>query len=270
MPEACGDIGETLAPPRIYLTGGISIEHGSMLVAERELSGRQGRLAFAFLVAERHRPVSKECLVEVVWPESSPRELDTALSAILSKIRSALKKAGLTSAAVEVLSGTVHLRLPPQVWIDIEYAANAVDEAEGALRTGDAKRAWGHAVALVIIAQRPFLTGEDAPWIESRRAKLKGLLVRGLYLLSQISGLNDEPALALQYANEVVEVEPFQETGYRHLMQMHARMGNRAEALRVFGKCRELFRDELGAAPSEQTEQVFLDILRAGQREEPS
>lgn len=270
MQEACGDIGETLAPPRIYLTGRISIENGSTLVAERELSGRQGRLAFAFLVAERHRPVSKECLVEVVWPESSPREPDTALSAILSKIRSVLKKAGLTAAAVDVLSGTVHLRLPADAWIDIEYAANALDEAEGALRTGDAKRAWGHAVALAIIARRPFLAGEDGPWIESRRAKLQGLLGRGLYLLSQISVLNDEPALALQYAGEVVEAQPFQETGYRHLMQLHACMGNRAEALRVFGKCRKLFRDELGASPSQQTEQVFLDILRADRREEPS
>jgi len=48
-------------------------------------------------------------------------------------------------------------------------------------------------------------------------------------------------------------------------MQMHAHMGNRGEALRVFGKCRELFRDELGADPSQETERVFLQILRAGQ-----
>ena len=47
-------------------------------------------------------------------------------------------------------------------------------------------------------------------------------------------------------------------------MQMHADMGNRGEALRVFAKCRELFRDELGADPSQETERVFLEILRAG------
>ena len=35
-------------------------------------------------------------------------------------------------------------------------------------------------------------------------------------------------------------------------------MGNRGEALRVFGKCRELFREELGADPSQETERVFL------------
>lgn len=42
-------------------------------------------------------------------------------------------------------------------------------------------------------------------------------------------------------------------------------IGNRAEALRVFGQCRELLRDELGASPSPQTEALFLKILRAGE-----
>jgi DNA-binding SARP family transcriptional activator len=253
-----------LATLRIYVTGRISLEHGETLVEERDLAGRQGRLALAFLVSERQRPVTKEELTSVVWPDAPPREIETALSAILSKLRTALKKA-VPAAIVEVRSGTIQLRLPPDTWIDLEHAANSVDEAEGALRVNDARGAWGHAVALVIIARRPFLPGEEASWIEGRRARLRSLLVRGLSILSQITAANGEHALAVQYAGEIVELEPFQETGYRHLMQMHARMGNRGEALRVFAKCRELFRDELGADPSQETERVFLEILRAGQ-----
>lgn len=266
MPEPCLEIGKSLATLRVYLTGRISIEHGAKFVEERDLAGRQGRLAFAFLAAERHRPVTKEQLMSVVWPDKPPREFEVALSAILSKLRATLKKVGLaTAACVEVRSGAIQMRLPPDVWIDLEHAANSIDEAEGASRAGEARRAWGHAVALVIIARRPFLPGEEASWIEARRAKLRSLLVRGLHILSRISAINGEPALAVQYATEIIELEPFQETGYRHLMQMHAQMGNRGEALRVFGKCRELFRDELGADPSQETERVFLEILRAGQ-----
>lgn len=255
-----------MARLRIYLTGRISIEQGEELVEERGLAGRQGRLAFAFLVSERHRPVTKEELISVVWPDSAPREVETALSAILSKLRASLKKTGVTRAeVVEVRSGTIQMRLPADAWIDLEHAANSIDEAEGALRSGDARRAWSHAVALVVIARRPFLPGEEASWIEARRARLRFLLVRGLHILSQITAANGEGALAVQYASEIIELEPFQETGYRHLMQVHAHMGNRGEALRVFGRCRELFREELGADPSQETERVFLEILRAGQ-----
>jgi DNA-binding SARP family transcriptional activator len=33
----------------------------------------------------------------------------------------------------------------------------------------------------------------------------------------------------------MVEIEPFRETAYQHLMRLHVRMGNRAEAIRAFG-----------------------------------
>jgi hypothetical protein len=51
LTESCLNIGKTLATPRVYLTGRISIEHGSKMLDERELVGRQGRLAFAFLAS---------------------------------------------------------------------------------------------------------------------------------------------------------------------------------------------------------------------------
>ena len=249
---------------RVYLTGRVAIESGETLIEERDLAGRQGRLALAFLASERQRPIAKAELTAVLWRDAPPSEIETALNAILSKLRGTLKKAG-PAVGIDVRAGTIDIRLPSDVWIDLEYAANAVDEAEGALRTDDPTRAWSHGVALVSIARRPFLPGEDAPWIEARRTRLRSLLVRGLHVLSQITARNGEHALAIQYATEIIEIEPFQETGYRRLMQMHAHMGNRGEALRVFGKCRELFRDELGADPSQETERVFLQILRAGQ-----
>jgi DNA-binding SARP family transcriptional activator len=46
-------------------------------------------------------------------------------------------------------------------------------------------------------------------------------------------------------------------------MRLHAKVGNNAEALRVFEQCRRLLRKELGASPSPQTEAVFLTILCA-------
>jgi DNA-binding SARP family transcriptional activator len=167
--------------------------------------------------------------------------------------------------SIEVLSGTVQLRLPPDTCVDIEAAEHAVDAVDGALRAGDSRAAWGHAVSAAVIARRPFLAGEDAPWIDARRAKLRTVAVRALSALSRISAMNGEHDLAIQYAGEMIELEPFQETGYRHLMHLHAQRGNRAEALRVFGRCRELFREELGASPSQETEAAFLEILRAGQ-----
>lgn len=253
-----------MAIPRIYLTGRVSVEHGAHLVDERDMPGRQGRLAFVFLAAERHDPISRDQLVSVIWPDTQPRAVDAALSAVLSKLRAALRKAGLSSrdAGIDVRLGSVRLWVPDDTWIDIETAANAIDEAEGTLRIEDRVRAWGLANVVVSIARRPFLIDEEAPWIEARRGKLRTLLLRGLQCLSTISAANGEPSLAVQYASEMIELDPFRETAYQQLMRIHAQAGNRAEALRVFGRCRELLREELGASPSPVTEALFLEILR--------
>jgi SARP family transcriptional regulator, regulator of embCAB operon len=178
--------------------------------------------------------VSREQLTSVLWPDNPPREAEAALNVVLSKLRATLKKVGLGGeACVEVQSGTVQMRLPSKSWVDIEEAANSIDEANGALRAGDTSRAWSHANVVVTVARRPFLADEEAPWIEARRVNLRSLLVRGLHDLSRISAINREEALAVQYASQILDLEPFQETGYRHLMRLQAQMGNGAEARRV-------------------------------------
>ena len=46
-------------------------------------------------------------------------------------------------------------------------------------------------------------------------------------------------------------------------MAAHAAAGNRAEALRVYERCRRLLAEELGAYPSPETESVYRQLLEA-------
>ncbi|MBI4484882.1 MAG: hypothetical protein HY655_02620 [Acidobacteria bacterium] len=253
-----------MASARIYLTGNVAIENGERLIADSAFPGRQGRLAFAFLTVNAGRPVGRADLMDVIWPDEPPPEAETALSAILSKLRAVLKGTGWSSseAAIDVRSGSLAVRFPPGTWIDVEAAANAIDEAEGALRAQRPAVAWGCANVVVSIARRPFLAGHGEPWVVGQRDTLRTLLRRGLECLAAVSGSHGEATLAVQYLMEVRTLEPFRETTYQQLMRLHAGLGNRAEALRVFDECRRLLRDELGTSPSPQTEAIFLEILR--------
>jgi DNA-binding SARP family transcriptional activator len=254
-----------LAPTRVYLTGRLLVEHGGRTVCERELAGRQGRLAFVYLAAHRARAISRSELTAALWGDEPPSEFESALNAILSRLRGALKRAGIGPAAgIEARSGSVELRLPVDSWIDLEAIANAIDEAEGALRRGEATSAWANANIAVTVGRRPLLPDLEMPWIEACRTTQRAQLVRALECLAAVSGANREPALAIQYTSEVLALEPFRESAYRRLMRLHAESGNRAEALRVFARCRDLLRAELGTNPSPATETVFLEILRNG------
>jgi DNA-binding SARP family transcriptional activator len=50
-------------------------------------------------------------------------------------------------------------------------------------------------------------------------------------------------------------------TGYRRLMLVHDRRGNRAEALRVCGDLRRLLRDQLGASPAPALQELHRSLL---------
>jgi DNA-binding SARP family transcriptional activator len=254
-----------LSIPRVYLTGGVAVESGGQLIGEAQFPGRQGRVAFAFLTAHRGRPVSRAELADVLWEDQPPDEAEAALSAILSKLRVVLKKAGwgAAPATIDVRTTALGICFPADTWVDVEAATNAIDEAEGALRSGRPGTAWGLANLVVSIARRPFLAGHEGAWIERRRGLQRTLLRRGLECLASASEAGGEVDLAVQYLAEVLELAPFRETTYRQLMRLHAAAGNRAEALQLYARCRELFRDELGAGPSPQTEAVYLGILRA-------
>ena len=250
-------------PLRIYLAGRVCLESDGQILDDWHGAGRQGRLAFAFLASEHRRAIPREELAEELWLREPPPSWDRAVSAIVSKLRALLGQAGLANTALLSSFGCYQLRLPGDVWIDLEAAAAGIDRAEGALRAGDPRQAWGWAQVAYHIARRPFLVGEDGPWATRNRGELRDMLVRAHECLSEIFLWSGESAMAARHAEQAVALETFRETSYQRLMRAHAAAGNRAEALRIYERCRCHLAEELGVSPSPQTEAVYLDILRS-------
>lgn len=256
------------SPLRLYLTGRLTVELGATSVDERRLPGRQGRRAFAFLALERARPVPIEELADAVWGTATPAGAwETALSAIVSKLRAALRP---FDARVTTAAGCYQLVLPADAWVDVEAARRALDEAEGHVRAARWREGWGPSNIAASIAARPLLAGVDAEWIARARASLRDVRVRALECLAAVASGNREHPLAAQLAREVVELEPFRETGWQRLMRALADGGNRAEALRAYAQCRDLIKKELGVTPSPETAAIgrALSLERLEDRHE--
>jgi SARP family transcriptional regulator, regulator of embCAB operon len=254
-------------PLRIYLTARVLVEdqEGTILIDEPQLMGKQGRLLFTYLLGEHLRAVSRDELAEELWLGAVPPSWERSLSALISKLRALLARVGIPEVTLRGSFGHYQLLLPADVWIDVEAAREAIDRAQSALR-GDKpqeEEAWGWAQVAYQISRRPFLMGEEGPWVSLRRSELREVLVRAHECLSEPSIWHTEPEYAVRHAKEAVALEPFRERSYQLLMRAHAVVGNRAEALRVYERCRTLLSEELGVPPSPQTEAVYLDILRS-------
>jgi DNA-binding SARP family transcriptional activator len=247
---------------RVYLTGNVALEAEDRLVTERELPGRQGRALFAALAWERDRAITSEELAAIVWGDDTPGAWQAALRSLISKLRGTF--AGLPAEVqIEHGLGAYQLRLPVDAWVDVDAAGAAVHEAEAALRDGDRAGAIGAALVANAIARRPFLQGEDGPWIASRRELLRRIRVRALDVRGAVALANGDPVGAATDAEAIVALEPYRETAYVLLMSAHAAAGNGAEAIAVYERLRTLLADELGVGPLPETEAAFLELVRA-------
>lgn len=241
---------------RIQLCGTLAVTIADRPI-EEALPGRQGRLAFGYLVSNRTRPTSRDDLVEVLWPDQAPATADATLSGILSRLRKVLGEG--------VLEGKSNLRLvlPADAWIDVEVAVDAIHRAEAAVALHDWTRAWAPARIALHVATREFMHGFDSPWVEEQRRYLHALRLSALECVAAVGLGLDGPELASteRSARELIRQEPFRETGYRLLMQALARRDNIAEALRVYEDFRCLLRDELGVAPAAATQELHKTLL---------
>lgn len=249
---------------RIHLSGLITVERDEVVLGPRDFPGQQGRAAFAFLVGHRGQPVPRDQLADALWSGERPQAWESALSALASKLRALLARAGLDAAeALRGADGCYELHLPRGTWVDHEVALDAIHEAEAALNAGDPRAAYGPSAVAHHIARRPFLPAQDGTWFESRRDQLAATLIRALECRAAVYLWNDEPALAVEAAREVVRLRPFRESGYRLLMRAHVAAGNAAEALRVYERCKALISEELGVPPSPETRALHAEMLQA-------
>src|SRR5580765_5834109 len=247
---------------KVSVTGRVAVETDGAVIDEAQLGGRQGRLLFAYLVAERGRPVPRDELAEALWGEAPPVTRDKALTVIASKLRAALGDAGLDGRGMLTAAfGCYRLDLPEGTWVDLFAAASGARDAEDALAAGDLERAREAAGSAESLLRRPFLPGEEGTWVEEKRSELADLRERALGVLTDACLRSGAAREAAKWAEELVALSPFRETGYRRLMEAHVAAGNRAEALRVYEQCRQLLAEELGAYPSRETELIYRELL---------
>jgi len=244
---------------RIQLCGRLKVDFEGDHVTPA-LRGRQGRILLAFLVVKRGRAVSRDEMIEAIWPDPTDRPANpaAALRTQLSRLRGAL--------GAQALAGreSVELRLPNDTWVDIEAAERAIRVAQEALRTGDWGEAWAQAHVTLNISGRPFLASFDAPWADDVRHDLADLGLRSREAIARAGiGLGgSELAGAERAARALIREAPFRESGYLNLMRALVASGNSAEALRTYDTLKDLLVEELGGAPGAEIQELHRQLLR--------
>lgn len=249
------------AATRVQLAGPLLVEiQGRRL--EDKLPGRQGRLLFAYLVANRGRPLRRGELTAAIWPERPPADPEAGLRTLLARLRKVVGD--------EVVQGRAELALalPGEAVVDVEVARQLVAEAEAGRGAGDPGAAHGAAREAAEITGRPLLPGLESPWIDDLRREWQELGTAAAEALARaaLARGGEGRAEAERAARALIEREPYRESGYELLMGALAAGGNVAEALRTYEQARVLLRDELGVSPSPSLMGLHERLLRGEEK----
>jgi DNA-binding SARP family transcriptional activator len=208
-------------------------------------------------VLNRLRRMDRDELLTAVYGEDAPPDHRPRLSVLLSKLRH------VVGSELLVGRSEVELVLPPESFVDVEAAFEALHRAQAHVAKEEWAEAWGPSGVAYHVASRPLLQGHDRPWLDEWRRRLDDVRLRGLECFAAARLGLGGPTLpqAEECARRLIELAPYRETGHRILMEALERSGNVAEALRVYDRLRVLLRDELGIAPSPAVQSVYRRLL---------
>lgn len=245
----------------IRLLGAVRVQRDD---EERLLSGAQPKMVLVHLGLERDCPVSADELGAALWPDEHAEYSAGALRGVVSKVRSFLHSTLGDRAEVENLGGCYRFVHADDVAVDVVDAAAEVHRAERLFADGSVDLAAGPALRAVELLRPNLLPGMDREWLGQRRTEITRLRRRALCLAARIDTELGAVEDAVELAAGAVLLDPFDEASQRTLIAAHLRAGDRSGALRAYEACRRLLSEELGVAPSSETESLRALALQSG------
>lgn len=246
MPTRAGDVtGVEAREVSINLAGPLTLSAEPGRIGPSDFPGRQGRLVFAHLLLAG-RPVDRDELAQMLWPDGLPSSWSGDLSAVVSKLRALLAPIapGADLGGRELIAGGrgwYELRRPARWHVDVQ-------EADRVLAGGD-RADVARLDEVIATARRPFLPGDECGWVDDRRSEQRERLRRALGQRAELLRRRADPE-AVVAARELVELEPDREDAHLAVVGAHLATGDPVGALRAYEHLRRHLRDELGLVPS--------------------
>jgi DNA-binding SARP family transcriptional activator len=221
-------------------------------------SSLKARTVLQYLVVQIGRPVRREVLMELMWPDHSLSSARNNLNAALYSLRNTLSQYGRNVQYILHQDGC-YLPNPELVWwIDR-------NEFLAALQHGDLARGGAHPARAIDSYRRAvrlyrgplFEDDNDSDWYLPEQRRLKELYLQALGHLTEIHlDLGDLNA-AVKFGQLALSADQCYESVHRLLMRCYALQHQQQLVARQYRLCSAALREELGVCPGADTVELF-------------
>ncbi|NLE51494.1 MAG: hypothetical protein GX613_08820 [Chloroflexi bacterium] len=228
----------------------------------REWLSRKGKSIFKYLVAHRDRPIPKEVLMELVWPDTHPDAARNNLNVAIYGLRQSLRQGALSESLIVYQDDCYLLNPDVTVWVDAEAFSAHVARAHEYEESGQplaAMREYRLAEALYSGDYLEEDRYED--WPRTRRQSLRDTYLDVLERLCRHYYEQGDTTACVAEANKVLAVDVCHEPAHRWIMRCYAQQGQRYLAIRQYQTCVDALAEELGVEPSAETAALYNEII---------
>jgi DNA-binding SARP family transcriptional activator len=213
------------------------------------LASARAQSLLAYLVLQNGAPQRRDRVAYLLWPDSTEQQARTNLRHVLHTLRAAVPDAD------RYLNATAHSLTLREFSADIAAFDAALAEA------GDDVERLREAADLY---SGDLLDGWYDDWLAADRDRYRQRAMAALDRLVALLEKRGELDAALRYAERARAVDRLAEGPYRALMRLHDALGDRARAVRVYHECVAALEEELGVAPSGETQALYEALLPTG------
>ncbi|MFN8440055.1 MAG: BTAD domain-containing putative transcriptional regulator [Caldilineaceae bacterium] len=211
-----------------------------------------------FLLLHHHAPQARRHLAFLLWPDSSEPQALTNLRKALTHLR---QMSPILAQAIYADNQVVQWRPAASFSLDIVEFEAKLNQATAAAQNQRFEEALDHWSGAVALYTGPLTPSCYDDWVVVERERLHQLCLGALERL--VAGYEQQQAfaIAIPYAQQLLRLDPLQESMYLHLMRLQALQGDRAGALRTYHTCAALLASELGIDPSPETQAAHARLL---------
>jgi len=248
-------------PLKIFTLGGFQIlKEDDPLKFSRKAQQRPLSMLKA-LIALGGKEVREDQISDALWPEADGDVAHESFATNLHRLRKLIGN----EKAIQLREGRLTLD-ERFCWVDVWAFERILGQADVRWKEKSKENAVLLVEKAVDLYKGPFLFREiEQPWAAAMSERLRSKFLRSVGRLGQYWQEAGQWEKALDCYQKGLEVDNLAEEFYQGLMICRQHLGQRAEALSVYNRCKRALSQAFGVDPSFKTNEIYRSLLSGKQ-----
>lgn len=250
----------------IRCLGPFALYREGRLVTPEMFVRRGAQTLLKVLLVHEGRPVPRDVLMELLWPETDPRTAANRLYVLVHTLRRVIEPSGEGPPWTYVLSDSDRycFNMNASFSLDLQEFRRLLDLGKQLESDGDTAQAIHSYEAAVNLYRGDLLEEEPyADWSWELRESLREIYLDALKELGALY-LSRNSGNSVEVYRRALRTDPLREDIQQGLMRALSMAGRREEALRQYQVFRDILSRELDVTPLPETEELYRAVRDNG------